>query len=155
VRTIFVADCETGAGNSGALMPRGAKKDVPVTKLLWENGLFLDKDSFLGWRSDSTPHLFLKREDIALQRERVYQNDAGWCQLSLSPECHNNRGFSIPRDEFELDHIKGGLVERCDCEHNLQVACAPCHRMKHVRVKWGPSKQQAEKEFSELYKETT
>lgn len=119
-------------------MPRGAKKDVPVTKLLWENGFFLDKDSFLGWRSDSTPHLFLKREDIGAQRNRIYERDAGWCKLQISPQCQNHRGASIPKDEFELDHIKGGLVERCDCEDNLHVACRACHRAKHVQVRWSP-----------------
>jgi hypothetical protein len=130
-------------------MPRGAKRDLAVTLMLFENGFFLDKRSFVSMDA----HLYLEGEDLTRQRERIYSRDAGWCKLENSPECHNKRGSSMGREEFDLDHRQGGLTERCDCDHNLQVACKPCHRLKHVRPRFTTSeeKRKAEEDFNKLY----
>jgi hypothetical protein len=105
-------------------MPRGAKKDVPVTKLLFANGLFLDKRSFLGWR-ESVPHMFLKGADVADQRRRVWGRS--------KEKCASCKKLIWT---FEMDHIQGGLSGRCDCLHNLQALCHECHAKKHISVQW-------------------
>ena len=52
-------------------MPRGARKDAGTTKLLFKNGLLLDRRSFVSLNANE-PHLFLYGDDIICQRQRVY-----------------------------------------------------------------------------------
>ena len=120
---------------------------MPLTKLLRENGLLLDSRSFIGYRKeDMTPHLHLKGEDLSKQREKVFYRSNARCQLRISPDCVVN---PVWQESGELDHIQGGLVGRCDCLHNLQWACKPCHRMKHIQVRWTPKRIEAHEETQE------
>lgn len=103
-------------------MPRGAREDVGVTKLLFANGLLLDRDSFVSLNANE-PHLFLYGDDITCQRQRVWhrgKHKCASCGMAVGP-------FS---QDWEMDHIQGGLVGRCDCLHNLQILCRPCHKKK-------------------------
>jgi 5-methylcytosine-specific restriction endonuclease McrA len=107
-------------------MPRGFKRDQPITKMLRENGLLLDRRSFVAYDSNMTPHLLLKGQDIVFQRAKVWlrsRRKCGLCKLALD------------YDSLEMDHKKGGSFGRCDCLENLQILCRDCHRAKHVQVK--------------------
>ena len=107
------------------------KKDLQRTA----EAKFKDKRSY--WSREG--HLYVRGEDVGPVRDWIYERDAGWCKLQLSRDCRNYRGSSIPKDEFELHHIVGGLgLKRCWCEHNLQVACRACHRAAHVAPRWTP-----------------
>jgi hypothetical protein len=105
-------------------VPRGAKKDITVSKLLYENGLLLDKRSFISLGAE--PHLYLKGRDVEKQWDRLWESTVG--------SCANCR--LIIYGNWVMDHKQGGLVGRCDCLHNLQVLCPPCHRAKHVRPRF-------------------
>jgi hypothetical protein len=105
-------------------MPRGAKKDITVTRLLFENGLLLDKRSFVSWGAE--PHLYLKGEDVGRQRERLWLSGNSECEICRKP-IHFNQ-------IWQMDHKQGGLVGRCDCRHNLRITHAECHRARHVQV---------------------
>ena len=105
-------------------MSRGFKRDAPVTKMLRENGLLLDRRSFVGYDLEIKPHLLLKGEDIVNQRLRLAASRKKNCGLCGKPIA----------DEWEMDHKKGGSFGRCDCLHNLQRAHIPCHREKHPQV---------------------
>ena len=100
-------------------MPRGARKDVGVTKLLFRNGLLLDRRSFVSLNGNE-PHLFLKGLDVSLRRDRVFKQSKGKCA-----GCKDELEY-----EWEMDHKQGGNVGRCDCLHNLQALCPDCHQKK-------------------------
>jgi hypothetical protein len=110
-------------------VPRGAKKDITVSKLLYENGLFLDKRSFISLGAE--PHLYLKGPDMQAQHDRVMKRDKHRCQI-----CERSY-WSDFGGSLEVDHIipkgRGGS----DDIGNLQAACISCHRTgpnaKHVR----------------------
>jgi HNH endonuclease len=104
-------------------MPRGARKDTAVTKLLLDNGLLLDKRSFVSLDGNK-PHLFLRGADVGTQRERIWQRSKGKCSNCLRVVIF---GFF---DDWEMDHIQGGLSGRCDCLHNVQALCRDCHAKK-------------------------
>lgn len=112
---------------------RGAKKDIAVTKLLWKNGFFLDKRSFV---SLGEPHLYLKGRDIGQQRDKLAPFGrtliCGLCRRPI-PEYH----------DWHMDHKEGGTSGRCDCLHNLQPVHAECHYKKHVHVQWTPKTEVA------------
>ncbi len=133
-------------------MPRGFKRDERATMRLFENGLFQDERSALVYDTHHVPHLILRGVDMIEQRERIYQRDAGWCKIN-GPRCLNKRGASQAREECELHHKKGGLTGRCDCDHNLEIACRKCHRTQHVQTRFGelemmtPRMADGEKDF--------
>jgi HNH endonuclease len=102
---------------------RGAKKDLAVTKLLRENGLLLDKRSFVSLGCE--PHLYLKGRDMMAQRERM------WASKMICGICNEEIW-----DEWEVDHKQGGLVGRFDDLSNLQAVHPICHRQRHVHPKW-------------------
>ena len=104
-------------------MPRGAHKDRAITKLLRENGLLLDKRSFVSLGAE--PHLYLRGEDIVAQRMRAWVASRGKCGICGSPLFYQ---------DYEMDHIQGGIVLRCDCLHNLRAVHGPCHRKRHLQV---------------------
>lgn len=117
-------------------MPRGAKRDNFETKLRH----FRDPRSFCSING----HEYLYGKDVEPRRREVYERDHGICQMRAedgdSPvDCDL---FAL-WDDGEMHHIQGGLVGRCDCLHNVQWVCKPCHRASHVRPKW--SSQQAVK----------
>jgi hypothetical protein len=125
-------------------MPRGHSKDEPLTKMLKANGLLLDARSFVGYQGDMTPHLCLKGADVILMRQRVWAKARRKCaecktEITYSPFA-DDHGFE---NAWEMDHIQGGGFRRCDCLHNLRCLCAPCHRKKHVRVKFGGSNERS------------
>lgn len=118
---------------------RGAKVDRPVSKLLFKNRIFLDRRSFVSLNGNE-PHLFLKGRDMSAQRERA------WIRAKGSCEHKGCNGLSI-----ELDHVHGGLTERCDCLHNLQLLCTHHHTLKHNRYpKFGQGRPAAIKQFEEV-----
>ena len=104
---------------------RGAKKDTAITKLLLDNGLLLDKRSFVSLGAE--PHLYLKGSDIPAQRERLTRQTA-------SLACGICKNGLIGLGYAEMDHKQGGTVGRCDCLHNLHFVHSTCHRAKHVQV---------------------
>lgn len=108
-------------------MPRGASVDMAVTKVLVKNHIFWDKRSFVSLpnHSDGSIHVYLKGDDIKLARQRVWSSSRQRCA-----SCKTELGY----DDWEMDHKQGGTVGRCDCLHNLQALCRPCHRKKHVKV---------------------
>jgi HNH endonuclease len=111
-------------------MPRGFSKDERVSALLVESGFFENEDSFIGYDLEMTPHLLLEGEDVSRQRTRL------WKALKYRPEgracgiCHK----PITNPDWEMDHIQGGTVGRCDCLHNLRAVHRYCHREKHVKT---------------------
>ena len=109
----------------GALMPRGTRRDLAVTKMLHENGLLLEKDSF----ASHDAHLYLVGQDKSIQRARVFEKTKGICF-----KC----GRFCSWEEGEWHHLKSGLVGRCDCLHNAAWACgrfvSNCHTSEHVQV---------------------
>ena len=128
---------------------RGARKDVSVSKLLYKNGIFLDRRSFVSLNANE-PHLFLFGDDIKMQRERVWARSKGKCgickkKIEIAPY---EGQFDFGKD-WEMDHIQGGLVGRCDCLHNLRATHPECHRAKHVRPRFG-ERAQAVKDFDKV-----
>jgi len=109
-------------------MSRGFKRDDRVSKMLYQNGLFLDRRSFVGYDPEMKPHLLLKGMDIVSQRNRMWEKSKRRCS-----KC--KRVFETDAD-FEMHHKKAGLVGRCDCGHNLEPLCGDCHRAHHVQTKW-------------------
>jgi len=107
------------------MSPRGAKRDLAVTKLLLDNGLLLDKRSFVSHE----PHLYLKGDDIVKQRARVAGRSGGLCGICKKPF------GGIFGYDWEMDHIQGGLTGRYDDLSNLQAVHAECHRKRHVHIK--------------------
>jgi HNH endonuclease len=124
-------------------MPRGAKVDRQVTKLLRAEGFFKDKRSFLGWR-EAVPHLYLKGVDMSLQREKVLDRDGYKCR-----ECGNE----LRVDEGEVHHVKHRGQGGSDDLANLEAICSADHRYAHVRPKWGPSRDAAIKDFEGVHNE--
>lgn len=121
-------------------MPRGFKMDTKLTKRLFQNGLLLDKRSFIGYDTEQIPHLLLYGEDISMQRARVFQKSKGRCAIC--------RRLTL---DGEMDHIKSGNSGRCDCaDHNLRILCPDCHRSRHVQVKFGSGRAQAIKDFERI-----
>ena len=100
------------------------KKDERLSKMLYENGLFLDKRSRVVYDPEMNPHVKLSGQDVVEQRNRLW---AKWKE-----RCANCGVFL--QLTWEMDHVRGGLVGRCDCLHNLQPLCVVCHRAKHVQV---------------------
>lgn len=124
-------------------MPRGARKDKMATKVLFENGLLLDRKSFISL--DVPPHLYLKGEDITRARELSFKKNRSRCHIKAQ---------GCEKVGSELDHKQGGLSGRCDCQHNLAPACISCHRKKHVHVKfYDPKVVKALKDFNEVQEE--
>lgn len=123
-------------------MPRAARKDQEVTKLLRANKLLLDPRSFVSLPAhfDGKPHLYLEGLDVVLMRLRVELRDKGKCKQCKSVT-----------ETWEMDHLQGGTVGRCDCLHNLQTLCGRCHDSKHVSVQWGPGRAQGLKDFDEVH----
>lgn len=112
-------------------MPRGARRDFAVTKLLRDEGVFEDSRSFISHPliSDGLPHLFLYGIDAGKQRQRVYNRDSGRCQLRIASSCP---GY-VPMFDAEMDHIMSGLVGRTWEMSNLRMVCQACHRKRHNR----------------------
>lgn len=110
-------------------MPRGAKTDIAVTKMMHDNRIFADSRSFVSLDA----HLFLYGQDKEYQRSRVFADSRGLCVAC---------GREITWETFEWDHVQGGLVGRCDCLHNAAAKCRECHRNKHVQVQLGKGERQ-------------
>jgi hypothetical protein len=104
---------------------RGAKVDRPVSRLLFKNGFFRSRDSFVSLNGNE-PHLFLAGDDVSHMRRLVFQKSHGKC---AEKKCRK----PIEWETFEMDHIVSGLVGRCDDITNLQALCHPCHVKKHNR----------------------
>jgi len=105
-------------------MPRAARVDREATKAKQ----YFDSRSFVSTHGDE----YLKGMDLGQRRREVYDRSKGRCQLQNSPRC---RGW-ISWETMEMDHIQGGLVGRNDNLENLRAVCAPCHRHRHVQVRW-------------------
>jgi len=127
-------------------MPRGFKRDAAMTKLLRANGFLLDSRSFISLGIE--PHLVLKGDDIICQRQRVWHRAKGKCAI-----CKDSLAV-LDYGDFEMDHIQGGTVGRCDCLHNLQAVHVACHKKKHVRPQFTQRKAEAVKAFDQLYPES-
>lgn len=123
---------------------RGFKVDQCATALLFKNGLFMDRRSKLVYDLEMAPHLLLKGADMSRQRERVFRRDGYRCKI---------KGANCSKSAYELDHKQGGLSGRCDCEHNLQSACIPDHRGKHLQVRWTVKRVQAHQDFEKIHNE--
>jgi HNH endonuclease len=110
-------------------MPRGAKRDLAVTKLLRRNYLFNDRRSFVSLGPE--PKLFLYGVDMSAQRDIVYKNSRGRCR-----KCK----VELPEGILEMDHVVSRGKGGDDSITNLQMLCPTCHMHKHNRVpKFGPA----------------
>ena len=107
---------------------RGFKKSIEET----DAARFKDYRSFVSLPKMGVTHLVLYGADVEPQRRAVYERDRGLCQIQ-GPNCLRR---VLAWDEFHLHHINHKPGERCWCEHNLQVACEPCHKEQHVRIHW-------------------
>jgi 5-methylcytosine-specific restriction endonuclease McrA len=123
-----VCGCDLVVGN-GALVPKGFKRDLAVSRLLHSNCLLRDKRSFATLPDSAGKiHLKLFGEDIDGARIFVFQRAWGKCE-----ECR----ALITWEGYDMHHIKGGLSGRCDCLDNLLALCRDCHKAKHVQVRLG------------------
>ena len=113
---------------------RGFKKDIAETKVAYEVGRFRDKKrrSFFTLPKGGQPHVILRGVDVEDARHRIYERDQGMCQLKLSKHCLGKMSF----ETCELEHLMGGTADRCWCDHNLRIACRPCHIIKDGRHPW-------------------
>jgi HNH endonuclease len=104
-------------------MPRGSR-DEPLTKLLYENGLFLHEDSRIGYDLRMTPHLWLAGEDMSQMRMRVLFRDNFRCIV-----CNRQ----MTEETAEVDHIVSRGKGGCDEMDNLQTLCHGCHAAKTLK----------------------
>jgi hypothetical protein len=118
---------------------RGAKKDIPFTKLLRANGLLLNRNSFVSLGLE--PHLYLSGEDIVQMRARAWNKSRGKCAICK----HELNPF-----DWHMHHVQGGLVGRCDCLHNLQATHPLCHMKEHMRPRFGVAAKPTEDNEVEL-----
>jgi 5-methylcytosine-specific restriction endonuclease McrA len=123
---------------------RGFKVDLQATFEFQGTGRFKDNRSFI----DVHGHELLYGEDMSNRRIAIFSRDRGRCMLLLSPRCRGWVSFA----NAEVDHIipRGKLGS--DDADNLRLCCGLCHRMRHVRPQW-TKREQAKKDFNELYKE--
>jgi len=118
--------------------------DAKVTKLLFREGFFKDRRSYLGHTvGDMEPHLHLEGEDRMNLRNRLFRKGT-YCQLMMS----GCTGIAT-----EMDH-KGEAVDgtRFDELAWVRRACHSCHHNhRHGRtVRFGPDRPQAEQEFIDI-----
>ncbi len=100
------------------------RKAHNVDKERTKDSGFIDRRSYWTHRG----HEYLFGADATLRRNYIREWYEGRCQ-----KCDKITGVT-----GELDHIKGGNTDdRCWCPHNLRWICRPCHRLKHVRPKFG------------------
>jgi hypothetical protein len=107
-------------------MPRGAKRDLAMTKLLQNNGLLLDKRSFVSIEA----HLYLHGIDKSLQRPRVFARYHEACCVC---------GAIALENDSELSRGHWHHTKKCDCVECSEVRCNPflrnCHRHGTVGFK--------------------
>src|ERR1700684_925254 len=110
-------------------MPRGAKKDITVTKNLRESGCFKDPRSF----TSLDGHLFLFGEDKANVRRRVFKKWKNKCVICK----HELSEFA---DDWS--RLKGDWhhPKNCDCVGCSELRCGtttgrPCHAHRTVGFK--------------------
>lgn len=99
--------------------------DAKVTTLLYLEGFFKDRRSYLGHTvEDSEPHLHLEGEDRSALRDWLFKK-GNICQLRL-PGC--------TRIATEMDH-DGEAVDgtRFDERRWVRRVCASCHKKRHNR----------------------
>ena len=113
-------------------MPHGARKDTAVTKLLFKNGLFLDRRSFVSLNANE-PHLYLKGDDMSAQRIRVLRRDKTVCQ-----KCRKQLTSGDGEAHHKIHRGKGGFDDLA----NLEWICRECHRGEHVQVQWTKKEKQ-------------
>jgi len=100
--------------------------DERVTKLLFREGFFLDRRSYLGHTVDDfVPHLHLEGKDRSNLRVWLFSKGR-MCQLKL-PGCE---GWAT-----EMDHVGESVdADRFDERKKVRRACGSCHRKRHNRV---------------------
>jgi hypothetical protein len=106
---------------------RGAKIDIPATRIAFTTGEFKDKRSFISTKGSQ----YLHGEDIGRVRAQVMERDKWRCR-----ECGiltSDDYFSTHPCKAELDHIKNKPWERTDDLSNLRCMCHKCHGMRHGR----------------------
>ena len=122
---------------------RGAHKDLPVTKLLFANGLLTDRRSFVGWR-EQIPHLYLKGADMSNQRNLCCARDKGHCR-----KCKRECGVA-----GEVHHVlprgKGGSDDLTNLEWRCGRFVGDCHTSAHVAPRFGESRPKAVEEFNRI-----
>ena len=117
-------------------MPRAHRKDVDATKLLFRNGLLLDKRSFLSLPrfDDGTVHLLLEGADKVAQRPRVFKKWKFKC--SVCKHLLSERD-DAPRELAAEWHHPGS----CNCIDCTEIRCAPiserpCHAHRKAGVEF-------------------
>jgi hypothetical protein len=112
-------------------VPRGAKRDLAVTKLLKNEGFFEDPRSFTGLDG----HLYLKGIDKVNQRTRIFQRFENKCCVCGAMGAE----FGEPGFRMEWHHIA-----RCDCLACSEIRCGQlvrdCHRHRTDRFNRKASK---------------
>jgi len=99
-------------------MPRGAKKDIAITKLAHEQGWLIHSKSFVSLDG----HLFLHRSDKSYQRVLIFRRYKTCAVCGLPAIEHGEPGFAS-----EWHH-----KSNCDCIGCAEVRCGQllrdCHR---------------------------
>jgi HNH endonuclease len=119
-------------------MPRGAKKDEPVSRLLFKNGILLDRRSFVSLNG-AEPHLYLKGADMSRQRERLVLRDKGKCR-----KCKRFLGAEAGEAHHVISRGRGGSDDLENLEYRCGRYVGDCHTGEHVQVRWTPRAPQGE-----------
>lgn len=109
-----------------------ARFNTLESKRRTEQARFEDGNSRIGHRPDGSEFWDLRGKDVGIQRNRVFLRDKQRCQ-----EC----GRALEWSECEMDHIRSRGRGGDDHLDNLQTLCPPCHRRKHVSVRWTTQEQ--------------
>lgn len=129
-------------------MPRGARKDQFVTALLFKNGLFQDRKSFVSLDTK----LFLAGDDWTAQKVRVWKRDKYTCQIGKHPL--DDSAIADP------DHIVKKSKGGDDSLSNLRTVCREHHNERHpekrlhftqgLNAAYADRKAEAHKEFDRI-----
>ena len=128
---------------------RGFKRAIAETEAAYASGKLIDarKRSFIsqpkaipGECEEPKPHLVLYGADATAARMKLYLSRKSRCErckcVVVWSGDHGEDGYI-----GEWNHKRSKAGERCDCEENRELLCAPCHRREHAdRSPW-PERQ--------------
>jgi hypothetical protein len=135
-------------------MPRGARKDKSVTALLFRNGIFADKRSFVS-SNYNEPHLFLFGADKSAQRVRVFIHHRNKCCVCRAEIWGTDDAPNQMRGDWH--HPKN-----CDCIPCSEIRCSTltgrdCHAHRTLGFRRSAKEQRKAKkairDFKHLYPE--
>jgi hypothetical protein len=80
---------------------------------------------------DDPPHLILFGKDKAAQRQLIFAERDGVCEIQ-GPNCLGR----VSQESGHWHHVASthNQFRRCDCKEGAVISCEPCHRGQHVQV---------------------